>query len=140
MTITFANTNDEFFKVHKTYTAVSTINNASIVYPCDILNPTFKIKGGYINANSVSGVFGRNYWIKNQTINEGINYITCTVDAFSSWENSIYGTTQYIDRSEKYGHEFLPDGQFPLPNKNEIDMYAGNTIITNNYKHVLGVI
>lgn len=140
MTITFANTNDDYYVVDKSYTTVSTVSNASVVYPCDILQPTFKIKGGKIDANAVTGVFGRNYWITGQTLNEGINYVSCTVDAFSSWQNDIYGSDQFIERSEKYGNPFLPDGQFSLSNKNEIDMYKGNTIITGTYKHVLGVI
>lgn len=140
MIITFANTSNEYWDVDKSYTAVSTVKNASVVYPCDILQPTFKIKGGKIDANAVTGVFGRNYWITGQTLNEGINYVSCIVDAFSSWKNDIYGSDQFIERSEKYGNPFLPDGQFSLSNKNEIDMYAGNTIITGTYKHVLGVI
>lgn len=140
MTITFSNTSNEFWDVDKSYTAVSTVSNASVVYPCDILQPTFKIKGGKIDANAVTNVFGRNYWITGQTLNEGINYVTCSVDAFSSFKNDIYGSEQFVERSEKYGNAFLPDGQFPLPNKNEIDMYNGNTIITGTYKHVLGVI
>jgi len=142
MTITFVNTSNEFWDVDKKYTTVSTVNGASVVYPCDILQPTFKIKGGKINANAVTGVFGRNYWITGQTINEGINYISCVVDAFSSFANDIYGSDQFVDRSEKYGNPFLLDGQFPLSNKNEIDMYSGNTIIKANsqVKHVIGVI
>lgn len=140
MTITFANTSNEYWDVDKSYTAVSTKQGASVVYPCDILQPTFKIKGGKIDANAVTGVFGRNYWITGQTLSEGINYVSCMVDAFSSFKDDIYGSNQFVERSEKYGNPFLPDGQFSLSNKNEIDMYSGNTIITGTYKHVLGVI
>lgn len=140
MTITFANTNDDYYVVDKSYTTVSTVSNASIVYPCDIHQPVFKIKGGKIDANAVTGVFGRNYWIIGQTLNEGINYVSCTVDPFSSFANDIYGKQQFIERSEKYGNPYLPDGQFPLTNKNEIDMYSGATVLSGNYKHVIGVI
>lgn len=140
MTITFANTNDDYYVVDKSYTTVSTVSNASIVYPCDIHQPTFKIKGGKIDANAVTGVFGRNYWIISQTLSDGINYVSCSVDPFSSFANDIYGKTQFIERSEKYGNPYLPDGQFPLSNKNEIDMYSGTTVLTGNYKHVMGVI
>ena len=142
MTITFANTSNEFWDVDKKYTTVSTVSNASVVYPCDILQPTFKIKGGKIDANAVTNVFGRNYWITAQILNEGINYISCMVDAFSSFSSDIYGSSQFVDRSEKYGNPFLPDGQFPLSNKNEIDMYDGNNIVksSSQVKHVIGVI
>lgn len=141
MTITFANTNNEYFDVHKTYTTVSTFSNASIVYPCNVLNPTFKIKGGYIDANAITGVFGRNYWITDQTLNEGINYVTCSVDAFSSWENNIYNTEQFIDRSETHGNENINDGKFPIPNSNKEEMLDSNTtIITGDFTYLLGVI
>ena len=139
MTITFANTSDEYYKVKKTYITVSTISNASIVYPCDVLNPTFKIKGGKIDANAITGVFGRNYWIVGQTLNEGINYISCTVDPFSSFQNNIIGSKQFVNRSEKYGEKYLPDTLYPVSSKTEIDVYKGQ-LITGSFSYVLGVI
>lgn len=140
MTITFANTSDEYYKVKKTYTTVSTVSNASIVYPCDILNPTFKIKGGKIDANSITGVFGRNYWITGQTLNEGINYITCTVDPFSSFKADIIGSTQFVNRSEKYGEKYLPDTLYPVSSKTEITMLKGARVISTGFSYILGVI
>lgn len=140
MTITFANTSNEFYDVNKTYTTVLTVNNASIVYPCNIANPTFKIKGGKIDANAITNVFGRNYWIIDQTLNEGINYITCSVDAFSSFANNIYGSTQFVSRSEKYGNPYIPDNQLPIPSNQEIKMLKGNEIISNTDVHIIGVI
>lgn len=139
MKITFANTSNEYFDVHKTYTTKSTVNNASIVYPCNVLNPTFKIKGGYIDANAVTGVFGRNYWITEQTLNDGINYVTCTVDAFSSWENEIYGTEQFVTRSEKYGNEYINDTAFPSASNSVIHVKQGD-LLTFDATYVLGVI
>lgn len=139
MTITLCNTEDEFYKVNKTYTTVTTYNNASIVYPCNILNPTFKIKGGYINANAVTDVFGRNYWIVEQTINEGINYITCRVDAFSSWKDKINGSTQFVTRSEKYGNRNINDTSFPCTSEPISQMKKG-TLLTQNVSYVIGVI
>ncbi len=140
MTITFANTNDDYYAVNKNYTPVSTKQNASIVYPCDIHQPTFKIKGGKIDANNVINVFGRNYWITDQVINEGINYISCAVDAYSSFSSDIYGTEQFVNRSEKHYNPELPDNQYPIPARYEIDMYKGNTQITTSFSHVIGVI
>lgn len=141
MTITFANTSNEYFDVNKTYTTVSTKTGASVVYPCDVLNPTFKIKGGYINANCVTGVFDRNYWITNQTLNDGINYVTCTVDAFSSWKNSIYGTTQNVNRSETKYNPYLTDDIYPIPNKVETKMLKSSTeLIGTDWTTIMGVI
>lgn len=139
ITVKTGKTNSDYFAVTKTVTD-ETSHTVSIVYPCDILNPTFSMKGGYINANYLTGAFNRKYWITNQTIDKGINYLHCTVDAWSSWSDNIYGSEQFVERSETDYNVFLPDGQFPLSNKNEIDMYKGNTIVTSTYKHVLGVI
>lgn len=134
-------TSSDYFAVTKTVTD-ETSHTVSIVYPCDILNPTFSMKGGYINANYLTGAFNRKYWITNQTIDKGINYIHCTVDAWSSWSSNIYGSEQFVERSETDYNVYLPDGQFPLTNKNEIDMYNGNNIVksSSQVKHVIGVI
>lgn len=140
MTVTLANTSDEYFEVNKKYTNVSELQNVSVVYPCDVLRPTFKIKGGYVGANAVTGVFGRNYWITGQTLNDGINYISCAVDAFSSWKNSIIGSSQFVTRSEKYGNPYIPDTELPIPSKQEIDIYTGKQIIGGTETHIIGVI
>ena len=141
ITVKTGNTKSDYFAVTKTVTD-ETSHTVSIVYPCDILNPTFSMKGGYINANYLTGAFGRKYWITNQTIDKGINYLHCTVDAWSSWSDNIYGSEQFVERSETDYNVYLPDGQFPLSNKNEIDMYDGNSIVksSSQVKHVIGVI
>lgn len=142
MTVTLANTSNEYYEVNKSYTTVATKADCSVVYPCDVIHPTFKIKGGYIAANSITGVFDRNYWITNQVLKDGINYISCTVDAFSSWKNSIIGSTQYVTRSETHGNPYLPDNEYPIPSKQEIDMYPSNpqSIIYQSDVHIIGVI
>lgn len=132
-------TTAEYFAVTKSVTN-ETSHTVSIVYPCDILNPTFSLKGGYIDANYLTGAFGRKYWITEQTIDKGINYLHCTVDAWASWSANIYNTPQFVTRSEKYGNPELPDAQFPIPERYEIDMYKGTTPITTTFKHVIGVI
>lgn len=141
ITVKAGKTKSDYFAVTKTVTD-ETSHTVSIVYPCDILNPTFSMKGGYIDANYLTGAFNRKYWITNQTIDKGINYLHCTVDAWASWSSDIYGSEQFVERSETDYNVYLPDGQFPLSNKNEIDMYSGNTIIKANsqVKHVIGVI
>lgn len=139
ITITFANTSNEYFDVNKTYSNVKVCNSASIVYPCDILRPTFKIKGGKIDANAVINVFGRNYWIESQTLNEGINYITCTVDAFSSFKNDLNGTTQFVTRSEKHGNSMLNDASYPNTSDTVIDVYPCD-LLTSSVTYVIGVI
>lgn len=139
ITITFANTSNEYYDVNKTYTNVKECRLASIVYPCDILRPTFKIKGGKIDANAVINVFGRNYWIESQTLNEGINYITCTVDAFSSFKGDLNGTTQFVTRSEKYGNAMLNDVSYPNTSNSVVEVIQGD-LLTENLSYIIGVI
>ena len=139
ITITFANTSNEYYDVNKTYTNVKECSGASIVYPCDILKPTFKIKGGKIDANAVINVFGRNYWIESQTLNEGINYITCSVDAFSSFKGDLNGTTQFVARSEKYGNSMLNDASYPNTSDSVVETIQGD-LLTETLTYIIGVI
>lgn len=133
-------TTAEYYAVTKSVTN-ETSHTVSIVYPCDILNPTFSLKGGYIDANYLTGAFGRKYWITNQTIDKGINYLHCTVDPWASWSGNIYGSTQFVDRSETKGNDDVNDGVYPLPNSNKIEILDSNTtIITGDFTYLLGVI
>lgn len=138
ITVKTGKTENEFFDVTKTVTD-ETERTVSIVYPCDILNPVFSFKGGYIDANYLTGVFGRKYWITNQTIDKGINYVSCTVDAFASWSDNIYNTKQFVTRSEKHGNEYINDPLFPCTSKPISQIYKGD-LITENATYVIGVI
>lgn len=142
MTIKVYKTSDDYYKVTKTLTLVSTLSNVSIVYPCNIENPTLKIKGGYINANYLDGLFGRKYHIDNQTINDGINYLSCTVDVWGSFPESIYGTTQFVTRSEKYGNPYISDSTYPSTSDTVIDVYPTTSpqTLISNLTYVIGVI
>ena len=138
ITVKTGKTSSDYYAVTKTVTN-ETERSISLVYPCDMLSPTVSIKGGRIDANYLTGLFGRKYWITNQTVDKGITYLHCNVDAWSSWSGDIYGTEQFVERSETDYNVYLPDGQFPLSNKNEIDMYKGSRVI-NSQIYVLGVI
>lgn len=142
LTVKLANTNDNYYKVGKTITTVTTLSNVSIVYPCDILSPTIKIKGGYVSANYVTGLFGRKYWIMSQTINDGINYIKCAIDPWESFSDAIIGSTQFVTRSEKHGNVMLSDSAFPSTADTIIDMYpkANPQTLISNLTYVIGVI
>lgn len=141
ITVKTGKTTSDYFAVTKTVTN-ETQRTISLVYPCDMLAPTVSIKGGRIDANYLTGLFGRKYWITNQTVDKGITYLHCSVDAWASWSSDIYGSEQFVERSETDYNVYLPDGQFPLSNKNEIDMYNGNAIVksSSQVKHVIGVI
>ncbi len=140
ITVKTGKTTADYFAVTKTMTD-ETEHTVSIVYPCDMLAPTVSIKGGQIDANYLTGLFGRKYWITNQTVDKGITYLHCTVDAWTSWSNVIYGSTQFVERSETRGNPDINDGKFPIPNSSKTDMIASNTqIITGAFTHIIGVI
>lgn len=138
MTIKIGKTTADYFAVSKTVTD-ETEHTVSIVYPCDILNPTFSLKGGYIDANYLTGAFGRKYWITDQTVDKGINYLHCTVDAWASWSGEIYGSSQFVTRSEKYGNPDINDTSFPCTSE-PISQIKKGTLLTKNVTYVIGVI
>lgn len=139
ITVKTGKTTADYFEVTKTITD-ETSHTVSIVYPCDILNPTFSFKGGYIDANYLTGAFGRKYWITNQTIDKGINYLHCTVDAWTSWSGDIYGKEQFVNRSEKNGNSDLNDNLYPSISETVPDVYEGSIIYDGSLHYVIGVI
>lgn len=138
ITVKTGKTTADYFAVTKAVTD-ETSHTVSIVYPCDILNPTFSLKGGYIDANYLTGAFGRKYWITNQTIDKGINYLHCTVDAWASWSSDIYGTDQFVTRSETHGNPNINDTAFPSTANTSTQMKQG-TLLTQHATYVIGVI
>lgn len=139
ITVKTGKTTSDYFAVTKSITD-ETQRTISIVYPCDMLNPTVSIKGGRIDANYLTGLFGRKYWITNQTVDKGITYLHCTVDAWASWSGDIYGTNQFVNRSETNYNPDINDSLFPSSANTSIDMYDGETVNTGNLKYVIGVI
>ena len=138
LTVKTGKTTDDYFAVTKTITD-ETSHTVSIVYPCDILNPTFSLKGGYIDANYLTGAFNRKYWISNQTIDKGINYLHCTVDAWASWSSDIYGTEQFVNRSENHGNSMINDNSYPTQSNVSVEMIDGVQIYDGSLKYVIGV-
>lgn len=138
LTVKTGKTSSEYFAVNKVITN-ETARTISIVYPCDILSPTVSVKGGYIDANYLTGLFGRNYWITNQTVDKGITYLHCNVDAWSSWSSNIYGSVQFVSRSETQGNNMINDTQYPNCSNPVIDVTQGD-LITETLTYVLGVI
>lgn len=138
ITVKTGKTSSEYFAVTKTVTDETT-RTISLVYPCDMLSPTVSIKGGRIDANYLTGLFGRKYWITNQTVDKGITYLHCNVDAWASWSDNIYGSKQYVIRSEKYGNDYLPDNSYPIPANQETDLYVGVELPASD-THIIGVI
>ena len=107
ITVKTGKTSSDYFAVTKTVTD-EIQRTITLVYPCDILAPTVTIKGGRIDANYLTGLFERKYWITNQTVDKGITYLHCSVDAWASWPDSIYTSSQFVTRSEKHGNPYIP--------------------------------
>ena len=139
ITVKTGKTSSDYFAVTKTVTDETT-RTISIVYPCDILAPTVSIKGGYIDANYLTNLFGRKYWITNQTIDKGITYLHCNVDAWASWSGDIYGKDQFVNRSEKNGNSDLNDNLYPSTSETVPDVYEGAVIYDGSLHYVIGVI
>lgn len=139
ITVKTGKTTSDYFAVTKTVTN-ETERTISIVYPCDMLAPTVSIKGGRIDANYLTGLFGRKYWISNQTIDKGITYLHCNVDAWASWSGDIYGKEQFVNRSETNGNSDLNDNLYPATSETVPDMYEGAVIYDGSLRYVIGVI
>ena len=138
ITVKTGKTASDYFAVTKTVTD-ETERTISLVYPCDMLAPTVSIKGGKIDANYLTGLFGRKYWISNQTIDKGITYLHCNVDAWTSWSADIYGKKQFVVRSEKHGNVFINDTSFPCTSQPISQTFKGD-LITDKATYVIGVI
>lgn len=138
ITVKTGKTTSDYFAVTKTVTNETT-RTISIVYPCDMLSPTVSIKGGRIDSNYLTGLFGRKYWITNQTVDKGITYLHCTVDAWGSWSGDIYGKDQFVNRSEKHGNAMINDNSFPTQSNVAIEMIDGKEIYDGSLKYVIGV-
>lgn len=138
ITVKTGKTNSDYFAVTKTVTN-ETERSISLVYPCDMLAPTVSIKGGKIDANYLTGLFGRKYWISNQTVDKGITYLHCSVDAWASWSSDIYGTDQFVTRSETHGNPNINDTNYPSTADTMSQMQKG-TLLTQRATYVIGVI
>lgn len=114
--VTFATANEPKNKVIKKPVTVTT-RTVTLVEPCDILNPTIIVAGSYINANYVTGLFGRNYYITSQNLTNGKNLVTLKCDVLTSFSNSIIGTSQYVVRCETEINDDIIDTAIPLKNE-----------------------
>ena len=138
ITVKTGKTNSDYYSVTKTVTN-ETERTISLVYPCDMLAPIVSIKGGKIDANYLTGLFGRKYWISNQTIDKGVTYLHCSVDAWASWSDNIYGTNQFVTRSESHGNPNINDTNYPSTADTSSQMQRG-TLLTQRATYVIGVI
>ncbi len=121
-TVNFGNTTSPKHKVNKDFTNVKTVTG-SVVYPSSVDNPRIKVKGGYINCNYATGLYGRKYWVVNQVLNEGFNYVELVSDAISSFPDSIIGTAQHVVRGATDFNKMIPDN-YAVESKPQIKLLS----------------
>lgn len=137
--VTFANVSEPKNKVIKNPVTVTT-RTVTLVEPCDILNPTIITAGSYINANYVTGLFGRNYYITSQNLTNGKNLVTLKCDVLTSFSNSIIGTSQYVVRCETENNNDIIDTAIPLKSEYKTVCTKGAEIPSGTSMFLIGVI
>lgn len=137
--VTFSNAIEPKNKVIKNPVTVTT-RTVTLVEPCDILNPTIITAGSYINANYVTGLFGRNYYITSQNLTSGKNFVTLKCDALTSFAKSIIGTSQYVVRCESESNDEIIDTAIPLKNEYKTVCTKGGAIPSGTSMFLIGVI
>ena len=124
MTITLYNTSDDKKKVGKTLTVVQTVENVKPIEPCDMLNPSFILDGGAVNAINSNychvSIFGRYYFITDHVLLNGARImIKCKNDPLQNFATALKNSRQLVTRSESIGKPtYIKDDYLPLkPNK-----------------------
>lgn len=137
--VTFATAIEPKNAVTKIPVTVTT-RAVTFVEPCDILSPTIITAGSYINANYVTGLFGRNYYIVSQTLSNGRNYLQLKCDVLTSFCGNIYGTIQFVSRSQTGYDNTIPDNIVPLKQDTNYTVKPIGNPITTTENYIIGVI
>lgn len=137
--VTFATASEPKNKVLKTPVTVTT-RTVTLVEPCDILSPTVITSGSYINANYVTGLFGRNYYIVSQTLANGRNFLQLKCDVLTSFSGNIYGTTQFVSRSQTGYDNSIPDNIVPLKQDTNYTVKPIGDPLVSTENYIIGVI
>ena len=126
MTITLYNTSDDKKKVGKTLTAVQTVENVKPIEPCDMLEPSFILDGGAVNAINSNychvSIFGRYYFITDHVLLNGARImIKCKHDPLQNFASPLKNSKQLVTRSESIGKPtFITDNNYPLKPSKEM--------------------
>lgn len=137
--VTFATANEPKNAVTKNPITV-TSRTVTLVEPCEILNPTITTYGSYINANYIMGLFGRNYYIVSQTLSNGRNFLQLKCDVLTSFSSNIYGTTQFVSRSQTGYDNSIPDNIVPIKQDTTYTVKSIGEPITTTENYIIGVI
>lgn len=140
MTLTLYNTADDKKKVGKTLTTVQTVTNVKPIEPCDMLEPSFILDGGAVNAINSNychvSIFGRYYFITDHVLLNGARIkIKCKHDPLQNFATPLINSSQLVTRSESVGKPtYITDNNYPLKPSKEmavIKFEGGDINITN---------
>lgn len=140
MTVKLYNNNSDKKVVNKDLTLVETKD--CILYDAtNILNPVLKFKnmpsGNYVYIPYLD----RYYYITDITLSNQACFVTCAIDVLYTYKNNIYNTVQYIERCENLRDTMLIDDRINMSVDSKIYTTSfGESIITNHFTYILGVI
>lgn len=110
------------FNKRENSTKVPDSNEDNITLACNlkqssgVISPVlcFKTTQDIYMYNYVSiGLYGRHYFIRDWTWNEGLWWATCEIDVLASWKSFIGASTQYILRSSHTYDGGIVDNLYP---------------------------
>ena len=110
------------FNKRENSTKVPDSNEDNITLACNlkqgsgVISPvlSFKTTRDIYMYNYVSiGFYGRHYFIRDWTWNDGLWWATCEIDVLASWKSSIGASTQYILRSSHTYDGGIVDTLYP---------------------------
>lgn len=84
--------------------------------------------------------FGRYYYMTEMSTEGGLVRITGKVDALYSFRKDIYGSEQYLVRSEKYRNRYIVDNLLPIHSQNSYDVQPldnGENVFVRDCNYVI---
>lgn len=155
MNVTLYNVSDPPNKINKSLGTGQIIENVrffendtlNVITPTIIFNLT-KTESGQVVPADIDDYskynylyipkYARYYFIKEMTTENGLVKIRCKSDALYSFRKNIYGTEQYLTRSEKYRNRYIVDNLLPIHSQNSYDIHPfGEDVFIRNCQSVI---
>lgn len=109
---------------NKTIYSEKTYNDCSLLQPTNILHPIIKLAHNSDNVlynYCYIPDFHRYYFMKLDSIENGIDYFRCDVDVMKSWYSDICGSNGTITRCQ-LGDDYITDNR--ATQKDNVDIYC----------------
>ena len=124
---------------NKVLTNEKSFNDCKLIQPTNILHPIIKLSH---NADNVFynycyiPDFGRYYFMKLDSIENGIDYFRCDVDTLKSWYNDITNSNATITRCAT-GDDFITDNRAIQKDEIQISCKKIGTAFTSGNTFIL---